>query len=916
MTIHNYTIGGYSVKYTLKKAAARPSLCISDSMVIEVNNEFIQLTGYSKNDLIGKSITEISCMLKIDSQLPIENIEGEHNYYIFNKESTPKKVVISSKSLKSENKMTYFFKEKLNPRIRNQFHFIDQLYTDKKTGIAIISFPDLILLKANQNYLNLLSEPFNKLESSIGKKQNEILTGNSQINSEKLWNSILNNDKPYYAEEIECYSYKSEITYLNLSITPIHINGNIKYIFITSLDVTEKVLNRKAIEKQVNIIRQQKEELETIIENMSDGLCIVDKNHNYSLLNGNAKKFIYCTDPIKKVSNTLCHTKYYDLDGNLLQYEDLPVIRALNGEKIKEFRFTCHRPDGIHHFNVSASPIYNRNGNIENVICCFHNVTEQLNKDELIKAQKEELELIIENMSDSLIVFDKHGNITKLNEAARDTPFLKNSSMKKPDDILENFQCYDEYGRLISKEDSIISRVLKGERFSEQKMAIKIDNSLINAEINATPIYNDKGAFIMGVLLSRNITDRIKSQEALLLKTQLDLLNNLIEHLDIGYARYSYPDFKIIDMNNKTYADLKLINPEAGPLSSLKGTNFCDIFNIDEKVKAAEILENLIKQKKGSYFTYKKVIDSGKELVFKSFHQPIWGLNNQIMEIIVIALDVTDEVAAKNKMKTALKTQEEIFSNVSHELKTPLNVIFSTNQLMEFYLENNLLETNKWKLSKGINTIKQNCYRFIKLINNIVDLSKAEAGYLKLNLSNENIVQITEDIVQSVSEYVNRKGLNIIFDTNVEEKIIACDPEKIERIILNLISNAVKFIDIDGKIFVNMFDKNDTIEITVQDTGIGIAEKHLNNIFERFQQVDKSLSRNAEGSGIGLSLVKSIIEMHGGKISVKSTVGKGSTFKIELPAKTLDNPKVIKQNKPMNDKIETINIEFSDIYSI
>lgn len=112
---------------------------------------------------------------------------------------------------------------------------------------------------------------------------------------------------------------------------------------------------------------------------------------------------------------------------------------------------------------------------------------------------------------------------------------------------------------------------------------------------------------------------------------------------------------------------------------------------------------------------------------------------------------------------------------------------------------------------------------------------------------------------------------------------------------LNLISNAIKFSNPGGSIFVNIFDKNDTVEIWVEDTGVGIEAKYLNDIFERFQQVDKSLSRNAEGSGIGLSLVKSIVEMHGGNISVESEVGKGSIFKIKLPVRTIKIRRLLKK---------------------
>ncbi|WP_243428117.1 sensor histidine kinase [Clostridium rhizosphaerae] len=266
-------------------------------------------------------------------------------------------------------------------------------------------------------------------------------------------------------------------------------------------------------------------------------------------------------------------------------------------------------------------------------------------------------------------------------------------------------------------------------------------------------------------------------------------------------------------------------------------------------------------------------------------------------------------------MEKNIKMKEDIFANVSHEFKTPLNLIVSSNQLIEVYLKNDLLTANKEKALKNINIIKQNCYRFTKLINNILDMSKIDSGFLKLNLSNENIVSVIENIVDSVAEYIKLKGLSITFDTNTEEKIIACDPEKIERVILNLISNSIKFTDSGGSIFINILDKGHIVEIEVKDTGIGIDAEHLDRIFKRFHQIDKTLSRNVEGTGIGLSLVKSLIELHGGNISVDSEVGKGSIFKMELPVNTLEDTETAFIKDFTKNKIEMINIEFSDIHT-
>jgi len=173
-----------------------------------------------------------------------------------------------------------------------------------------------------------------------------------------------------------------------------------------------------------------------------------------------------------------------------------------------------------------------------------------------------------------------------------------------------------------------------------------------------------------------------------------------------------------------------------------------------------------------------------------------------------------------------------------------------------------------------------------------------------------------EDITLSVAEYIENKGLSLIFDTEIEELVMACDPDKIERIILNLISNAVKFTEPGGTILVNIKQGIKTIIISVNDTGIGISKNKQKIIFQRFVQVDKSLARKHEGSGIGLSLVKSLVKMHKGAITVESESNKGSEFIIELPIYLVDDKKSKGNTKDyiLEGNVEKIKIEFSDIY--
>lgn len=288
---------------------------------------------------------------------------------------------------------------------------------------------------------------------------------------------------------------------------------------------------------------------------------------------------------------------------------------------------------------------------------------------------------------------------------------------------------------------------------------------------------------------------------------------------------------------------------------------------------------------------------------------------------IIIAKDISEKqiilekkLAYENIIKLE-NTKNEFLSNISHEFKTPLNIILSTMQLINKNIENkNIISNEETNLKKYMILIKQNCYRLLRLVNNIIDMNKIDYGYYDIELGNYNIVSVVEDITMSVLEYVKNKGIDLVFDTETEEEIIACDPEKIERIVLNLLSNAIKYTGAKGKISVKINSDERFVYILVKDTGIGIPKQKLNKIFYRYEQIDNNLTKSFNGSGIGLSLVKSLIEMHEGKITVKSKENEGSTFIITLPKKRINNI-IIKNTSLTKSKIEKCDIEFSDIYN-
>ena len=261
------------------------------------------------------------------------------------------------------------------------------------------------------------------------------------------------------------------------------------------------------------------------------------------------------------------------------------------------------------------------------------------------------------------------------------------------------------------------------------------------------------------------------------------------------------------------------------------------------------------------------------------------------------------------------KIRNEFFTNLSHELRTPLNLIFSSLQVLDLKMKNTNISEEQF-ISKYINMANQNTYRLLKLVNNIIDSNKITSGYFDYNPQNHDIINFIEGISMSVVDFASHKNIDIIFDTEIEEKVISFDLDQMERIVLNLLSNAIKFSKDNGEIKIYIKEESNMIEISISDNGIGIPKHKLESVFDRFKQIDNNVIRRGEGSGIGLYLVKCLVDMHGGSIHADSELDRGTTFKIRIPDKINDECEYTIIEKNLQDSyIEKIKVEFSDIYA-
>ena len=248
---------------------------------------------------------------------------------------------------------------------------------------------------------------------------------------------------------------------------------------------------------------------------------------------------------------------------------------------------------------------------------------------------------------------------------------------------------------------------------------------------------------------------------------------------------------------------------------------------------------------------------------------------------------IKDMVKAKERVEDATKIRNEFVSNVTHELRTPVNGILG--------LSRNLLETELDEQQKeSVNIIHMCCQNMISIINNLLDFSKLEAGKFTLEEREFDFREALDKIIAINMNQINEKGLKLLLNISPEipERIVG-DELRITQILTNLINNAVKFTSV-GQIVVDVvktMELNDTVELffMVMDTGIGIAPEDMDKLFKSFSQVDASITRRFGGSGLGLTIVKELVELMDGEIHVESEKGRGSTFSFSIRVKRADS---------------------------
>jgi signal transduction histidine kinase/HAMP domain-containing protein len=233
-----------------------------------------------------------------------------------------------------------------------------------------------------------------------------------------------------------------------------------------------------------------------------------------------------------------------------------------------------------------------------------------------------------------------------------------------------------------------------------------------------------------------------------------------------------------------------------------------------------------------------------------------------------------------HELEIASKHKSDFLANMSHELRTPLNAILGYTELILDKIYGNVPE----QIQEVLERVEQNGRHLLSLINDVLDLSKIEAGQLTLSLADYSMKEVIHTVVTAVESLAAEKNLELKVSVSPEVDYGKGDQQRISQVLMNLVGNAIKFTEA-GEVEVDATASNDTFVVSVSDTGPGLSEGDQERIFEEFHQVDASSTRTKGGTGLGLAIAKRIVEMHGGRIWVESTSGKGSTFSFTIPVR-------------------------------
>lgn len=578
-----------------------------------------------------------------------------------------------------------------------------------------------------------------------------------------------------------------------------------------------------------------------------------------------------------------------------LQSEELDILARLRrGERVDHFETVRLTKDGRRiDVSLTISPVLGPNGQILGVSKVVRDITERKRAARELAAQHEWFRVTLSSIGDAVIACDPGGAVTFLNATAeRLTGWDEPAARGRP--LSEIFRILNEQTQ--QEADDPVARVLRTGQtvgLANHTVLISKDGTASPIADSAAPIRDASGTTLGVVLVFHDVTEQRRAEAAI--ADQREWLGRTLE--SIGDAVIA------TDM----HGNVAFMNPIAEHLTGWSaaeavGQDCQQVFHIlNEKTRHA--VDSPVKRvlREGTVVGLANhtilVSRDGGERPIDDSGAPIHSRDGRIIGVVLVFRDVSEqrsneaerqaselererlleaERIARSEAERANRIKDDFMAMVSHELRTPLNAILGWTEI--------LLRSSDTESRHGLEVIQRNTRVQAQLISDLLDISRIVSGKLLLAVQSLDLATVIDAAIETVQHAANAKGVAIHRRLDTRASVTIGDPARLQQVIWNLLSNAIKFTDRGGRIDVAMQRVDSRLEIAIRDTGLGIRPELLDRIFDRFHQQAAPTTRRHGGLGLGLSIVKHLVELHGGSVRAESDgEGQGATFIVSLP---------------------------------
>ncbi|HEY9810770.1 MAG TPA: PAS domain-containing protein [Halomicronema sp.] len=628
-------------------------------------------------------------------------------------------------------------------------------------------------------------------------------------------------------------------------------------------------------------LRTSEERFRQFAENINDVLWVSNIKQG---------KLLYISPAYEKIWGRSCQSLYSNYFSwiEAIHPEDQPRVKKLFQQQVMggsyDAEYRVVRPDGsIRWIRDRGFPIFDPSGQANRAAGIAQDITESKNAEKVLREAQERLLFHVDNSPLAVIEWDANWQVVRWSAGAErifgwKAEELSGLSLTKdwnfiyPDDI----PVVNEIIRQIT-ENRCVQTICKNRNYAK-------DGSVVYCEWYNSSLQDENGNITSVFSLVLDITEREKMQKSLQInRERFDLI---IDASQLGLWYCDLP-FSMLQWNTKCKEHFG-INPETEVSIEL----FYDLLHPDDREPTRLAIEQCLNQGVEFDIDYRTIGQDGKMRWIRAIGKAFYDDNGIAHRFDGITIDVTErkkaeeekeellhrERCAREQAETANRIKDEFLAVLSHELRSPLNPILGWAKLLRSR------SFSRETTERALETIERNAKLQTQLIEDLLDVSRILQGKLSLKVVPTNLSQIIEAALETVNLSAEAKSIKIIRNIDLNVDLVMGDSGRLQQIVWNLLSNAVKFTPVGGEVKVTLKEQNRNALIIVKDNGQGIDPQFLPYVFDSFRQGDSSITRKFGGLGLGLSIARHLVELHGGKVKVESLgEGRGATFTVELP---------------------------------